>query len=147
MAQQDAIALLDADHLSVEQLFAEWQTAGDDREHKRYLAHRICQELTVHAQIEEEIFYPAVRAATGDHHMLDQARDEHDNARELINVIESGPYDDATMTRLQRVIEHHVKEEREKMFDHARRTPGVDLMKLGEQLDQRKHELMAGHAA
>jgi hemerythrin superfamily protein len=147
MAQQDAIALLDADHMHVEQLFAEYQSAGDDREHKRYLAHRICQELAVHAQIEEEIFYPAVRRATGDNQMIDDAAKEHDNARELINVIESGPYDDATMTRLQRVIEHHVKEEREEMFDHARRTPGLDLAKLGEELEHRKSELTAGHAA
>jgi hemerythrin superfamily protein len=147
MAQQDAIALLDADHMHVEQLFAEYQTAGDDQERKRQVADQICQELTVHAQIEEEIFYPAVRRATGDNQMVDDAEKEHDNARELINVIEAGPYDDETMTKLQRVIEHHVKEEREEMFDHARRTPGLDLMQLGQQLEQRKSELMAGHTA
>ena len=147
MAQQDATALLDADHMHVEQLFAEYQTAGDNREHKRELAHRICQELTVHAQIEEEIFYPAVRRATGDDRMIEDARKEHDNARELINVIEAGPYDDATMTQLQRVIERHVNEEREEMFDRARRTPGLDLMELGRQLEQRKSDLTAGHPA
>lgn len=145
MAQQDAIALLDADHLYVEQLFAEYQTA-EHSDRKRDLAHRICQELTVHAQIEEEIFYPAVRRATDDDPMVDDARKAHDNARELINVIEAGPYDDETMTGLQRVIEDHVKEERE-MFDHARRTPGLDLMQLGRELDQRKSELTAGHPA
>lgn len=145
MAQQDAIALLDADHLHVEQLFAEYQSAGDDREHRRALAHRICQELTVHAQIEEEIFYPAVRRATGDNPLVDDARKEHDNARELINVIEAGPYDEATMTKLQRIVEHHVKQEREEMFDHARRTPGLDLAHLGHELEQRKSELMAAH--
>ncbi len=143
MAQQDAIALLDADHMHVEQLFAEYQTAGDDREHKRQLAHQICNELTVHAQIEEEIFYPAVRRATGDDQMVDDAAKEHDNARELINVIESGPYDDETMTKLQRIIENHVKEEREEMFERARRTPGLDLAMLGGELEQRKSELMA----
>jgi hemerythrin superfamily protein len=146
MAQQDATALLDADHMHVEQLFAEYQTA-ENSEVKREIAHRLCQELTVHAQIEEEIFYPAVRRATGDNQMVDDAAKEHDNARELINVIESGPYDDATMTRLQRVIEQHVKEEREEMFDHARRTPGLDLMQLGEQLEHRKAELTSGHPA
>lgn len=146
MAQQDAIALLDADHMHVEQLFAEYQTAGDS-EHKKHLAHTICHELTIHAQIEEEIFYPAVRRATGDNQMVDDAKKEHDNARELINVIEAGPYDDATLTKLQRVIEHHVKEEREEMFDHARRSPGLDLMQLGQQLEQRKSELMASQPA
>jgi hemerythrin superfamily protein len=147
MAQQDAIALLDADHMHVEQLFAEYQTAGPDREHRKEIAHRICQELTVHAQIEEEIFYPAVRRATGDDRMVDDARKDHDNARELINVIESGPYDDATMMQLQGIIERHVKEEREEMFDHARRAPGLDLMALGRQLELRKTELTAGHPA
>lgn len=147
MAQQDAIALLDADHKHVEQLFADYQSAGDDRDRRRQLAHQICQELTVHAQIEEEIFYPAVRRATGDNQMVDDARKEHDNARELINVIEAGPYDEATMTRLQRIIEHHVKEEREEMFDHARRTPGLDLTQLGAQLEKRKSELTAAHPA
>ena len=146
MAQQDAIALLDADHLHVEQLFAEYQTA-EHSELKRELAHRLCQELTVHAQIEEEIFYPAVRRTTGDNQMVDDAEKAHDNARELINVIEAGPYDDETMTRLQRVIEDHVKEEREEMFDHARRTPGLDLVQLGRELEQRKSELTAGHPA
>jgi hemerythrin superfamily protein len=142
MAQQDAIALLDADHMHVEQLFAEYQTA-DHGDLKREVAHRICDELSVHAQIEEEIFYPAVRRATGDDRMVDDAEKEHNDVRELINVIEAGPYDDATMTKLQRLVEHHVKEEREEMFDHARRTPGLDLMKLGEQLEHRKSELMA----
>lgn len=146
MAQQDAIALLDADHLHVEHLFAEYQTA-EHADPKRDLAHRICQELMVHAQIEEEIFYPAVRRATGDDRMVDDAKKAHDNARELINVIEAGPYDDETMTKLQRVIEEHVKEEREEMFDHARRTPGLDLMQLGRELEQRKSELTAGHPA
>jgi hemerythrin superfamily protein len=131
----------------VEQLFAEYQTAGADREHKKELAHRICQELTVHAQVEEEIFYPAVRRATGDNQMVDDARKDHDNARELINVIEAGPYDDATMMKLQGIIERHVKEEREEMFDHARRTPSLDLMQLGHELAQRKSELMASHPA
>jgi len=146
MAQQDAIALLDADHIHVEQLFAEYQT-GADSERKKQLAHTICHELTIQAQIEEEIFYPAVRRATGDNQMVDDAKKEHENARELINVIEAGPYDDATMTKLQHVIEHHVKEEREEMFDHARRTPGLDLVQLGQQLEQRKSELMASQPA
>ena len=143
---QDAIALLKEDHRAVEKLFKEFESAkGEGR--KETLARRICLELSVHAQIEEEIFYPAVRRALGDDRMVDDAEKEHNNARELINVIESGPYDDATMTRLQRVIEHHVKEEREEMFDHARRTPGLDLAMLGRQLERRKNELTASHPA
>ena len=65
----------------------------------------------------------------------------------MAHTIEAGPYDDETMTRLQRIIEQHVKEEREEMFDHARRTPGLDLAKLGGELEHRKSELMAGHTA
>jgi hemerythrin superfamily protein len=143
MAQQDAIALLDADHRKVEEMFAQYLSGGRHAHDRRELARMICHELTIHAQIEEEIFYPAVRRALGDDRMVDDAEKEHNAMREMINVIESGPYDDELVVQLQRAVMHHVKEEREEMFDHARRTPGLDLAQLGDRLAQRKHELMA----
>lgn len=143
MAQQDAIALLDDDHRKVEQMFARYLSGGRHAHDKRDLAHMICHELTIHAQIEEEIFYPAVRRALGDNQMVDDAKKEHDKMRAMINVIESGPFDDELVVQLQRAVLHHVKEEREEMFDHARRTPGLDLAELGKRLAQRKQELMA----
>jgi hemerythrin superfamily protein len=71
MPQQDACALLDSDHQQVEKMFADYQSASDETEKSR-LAQAICQALTVHATIEEEIFYPAFRSAAGDDGMVDE---------------------------------------------------------------------------
>ena len=83
MTQQDACTLLDSDHQKVERLFAEYQSAGGDSSRKSELAQTICQELTVHATIEEEIFYPAFRQATGDNNLVDEAEEEHQDAKDL----------------------------------------------------------------
>jgi len=144
MAQQDAIALLDTDHTKVEQLFANYKNAGDKQQQ---IARTICQELTVHAQIEEEIFYPAFRKATGDDEMVDHATDEHDEVRQMVQQIEASGPTDELMTELQESVKEHVDEERREMFDKARRTPGLDLAELGEKLAARKAELMAPHPA
>jgi len=144
MAQQDAIALLDADHTKVEQLFANYQNAGDKQQQ---IARTICQELTVHAQLEEEIFYPAFRKATGDEELVSHATEEHDEVREMVQRIESGEVDGDLMAQLQESVMEHVGEERREMFEKARSAKGLDLMQLGEQLAARKAELMAPHAA
>lgn len=144
MAQHDAIALLDADHTKVEQLFANYRNAGDKRQQ---IARTICQELTVHAQIEEEIFYPAFRKATGDDELVNHATEEHDEVRQMVQRIESGAADDNLMAQLRDSVKEHVDEERREMFAKARSTPGLDLMQLGEKLAARKAELMAPHPA
>ena len=146
MTQNDACALLDEDHRKVERLFADYQAAGD-RSKKNELAQTICTELTVHAQIEEEIFYPPFRQATGDNDMVDEAEEEHQEARDLIAKIEAADAPDALIAQLQKAIDHHVKEEREEMFPKARSTAGLDLMALRRQLESRKAELMASHQA
>jgi hemerythrin superfamily protein len=146
MPQQDACALLDADHQKVERLFAEYQTVTDQAR-KSTLAQTICQELTVHATIEEEIFYPAFRQAVGEDDMVDEAEEEHDEARDLISQIEDADQMDPLMAELQQAIEHHVKEEREEMFPKAREAKGLDLMELATQMESRKQELMAGYQA
>jgi iron-sulfur cluster repair protein YtfE (RIC family) len=147
MPQQDACALLDSDHQKVEQLFAEYQSAGNDQTKKSRLAQTICLELTVHATIEEEVFYPAFRKAAGDNEMVDEAEQEHQEARDLITEIEDAEQMDPLMAELQKAIEHHVKEERDEMFPKARKTSGLDLMALANQLESRKRELMAGSQA
>lgn len=147
MTQKDACTLLDTDHQKVERLFAEYQAAGSNLSRKSQLAKTICIELTVHATIEEEIFYPAFRKAAGDKDMVDEALDEHQVARDLISLIEDAEQMDPLMAQLQKAIEHHVKEEREQMFTKARKTPGLDLMALATQLESRKRELMAGYQA
>jgi iron-sulfur cluster repair protein YtfE (RIC family) len=145
MPQQDACTLLDEDHKKVEQLFQQYQSADPAR--KQQLAQTIAQELSVHMQIEDEIFYPAFLDATGDDDMIEEAEDEHDEARELIAKLEGGKADDEVMKELQKAIEHHVGEERREMFPKARETSGLDLMELGQQLEARKTELMSDHPA
>ena len=150
-ADKDACDLLDADHIAVKHLFVEYArlamadpgSAGA----RRALADRICSELTVHAQIEEEIFYPALRQAVGAGALLDEAKAEHQQAKALIARIEGLGQADVTLddlvSQLARAIEHHVKEERDQLFPKARSTPALDLVALGAQLKERQQELQA----
>ena len=142
----DAVALLKADHRAVEELFEKFENAsGDGR--KREIAEKICMELTIHAQIEEEIFYPACEGKV-EEDMLKEAYVEHDGAKVLIAEIEKGgpddEYYDAKVKVLSEQIEHHVQEEEQRMegiFAQARKA-GLDMDALGEQLAARKSELM-----
>src|SRR4051794_35663455 len=145
---QDAIALLKKDHRTVEELFAQFEKAsGDGRKQK--LAEQICLELSVHAMIEEEIFYPACEGAV-DEDLLKESYVEHDGAKLLIAEIMAGDakddeYYDAKVKVLSEEIEHHVEEEERRMdgvFAQARKA-GLDMESLGEQLAARKHELTA----
>jgi hypothetical protein len=150
MAQQeftDAIALLKADHRTVEELFAKFENASGDGKKQR-LAEQICTELKIHTMIEEEIFYPALDGKI-DEDLLSEAYVEHDGAKVLVNdIMAGGPdddYYDAKVTVLQEEIEHHVKEEEapgEGMFAQARDTD-VDLVALRDQMMARKEELKA----
>lgn len=147
MAQQDACTLLDEDHNKVARLFQQFKAAPQPH-HKRLLAQQICQELTVHTRIEEEIFYPAFRKATGDEHVVQEAEREHQEARRLIAQLEGAATpDDRTMLELEDAILHHVNDEREKMFPQARKAKNLDLFALADQLEQRKAELLAPHEA
>ena len=144
---QNAISLLKADHRKVEDLFSEYESAKGAAA-KRKLAEQICLELTVHTQIEEEIFYPACKGKVeGD--LLDESYVEHDGAKVLIAEIENGKpsddYYDAKVTVLAEQIKHHVHEEEaflKGLFAQARRTD-LDLDALGEELAARKEELVA----
>jgi hemerythrin superfamily protein len=145
-ASPDAIALLKADHRQVEEWFGQFESARSD-DKKKSLASQICQALTVHAQIEEEIFYPAFLEATEEEDLHHEAEVEHAGAKNLIAQIEaSGPddeYYDAKVTVLSEMIKHHVKEEeqRDGMFAKARQSR-MDLEALGAQMQARKSELM-----
>ena len=141
----DAIALLKADHRTVEDLFASYEKAsGDGR--KQAIAEEICLDLSVHAQIEEEIFYPACEGKV-DEDLLKESYVEHDGAKLLIaEILAGGPNDefyDAKVKVLSEEIEHHVEEEEKRMeglFAQARKA-GLDMDALGEQLAARKQEL------
>ncbi|MES2903216.1 MAG: hemerythrin domain-containing protein [Pseudomonadota bacterium] len=147
----DAVALLKQDHRIVEELFAQFEKAsGDGRKEK--IAREICLELSVHAKIEEEIFYPACEGKV-DEDLLEEAYVEHDGAKVLIaEILKGGPdddYYDAKVTVLQEQIEHHVEEEEKRMeglFAQARKA-GLDMDALGLELAARKEQLNNQYAA
>jgi hemerythrin superfamily protein len=144
---QDAVALLKADHRQVEEWFSQFDKARSASK-KQQLAAQICDALTVHTQIEEDIFYPAFLDATGDKDMHHEAVVEHDGAKKLIAEIrDMSPDDDyfeAKVTVLSEMIKHHVKEEEQPggMFAEAKKSD-MDLMALGEQLLEKKQELQS----
>lgn len=143
----DAIALLKADHRQVEDWFSQFDKTSS-RTKKRQLVTHICDALTVHTTIEEEIFYPAFIEATEDKATHHEAIVEHAGAKNLIAEIRgmsSGDdYFDAKVTVLSEMIKHHVREEEQPggMFAEARKS-AMDLSVLGEQMLARKKELQA----
>ena len=147
---QDAIAMLTADHKKVKGLFDDFQklkAQDDSGDARAALVTHICQELTVHARLEEEIFYPAVRNAIEDGDLMDEAAVEHSCAKELIAQLEEmDPEDDlydAKVTVLGEQIVHHVKEEEGDMFVKAKKSK-LDTEVVGEEMARRKTALMAG---
>jgi hemerythrin superfamily protein len=140
----DAIAILKADHAKVKKMFDQFDKSDDDSE-KQELARIICAELTVHTTLEEEIFYPAARAALSDEEVLDEADVEHASAKELIAQIEDGsPADDkwsAKVKVLGEYVQHHIAEEHKEIFPKVRKAK-LDLKELGKELKARKDELM-----
>lgn len=140
-----AIELLKQDHREVEGFFEEYQELTDSRA-KAQLAAKICLALTVHAQVEEELFYPAARKATKDDDLLDEATVEHASAKHLIAQIESMKVGDdlydAKVKVLGELVEHHVKEEEDELFPEAKAAK-MDLAALGTAMAERKSQLMA----
>ena len=141
----DALALLKADHELVAGLFEKFDKAKTD-EQKDTLAGQICSELTIHAEIEEEIFYPAVRDAIDDDDLMDEADVEHAGAEDLIAQIEESQAGDdkfdAKVKVLGEYIRHHVKEEETEMFPKVRKAD-LDLKALGSEMAARKAELQS----
>jgi hemerythrin superfamily protein len=140
----DAIALLEADHREVDGYFDDFEAASDNGE-KKALADKICLALKVHAQIEEELFYPPAREKTGDGDLIDEALVEHTGAKTLIAQIEAmrpgQPLYDAKVKVLAEQIRHHVEEEETELFPEVRETK-LDLVALGAKLAARKAELL-----
>jgi hypothetical protein len=143
-APSDAIALLEQDHHEVEDMFEQFEQL-DSKAEKGKLAAKICLALTVHTMIEEELLYPPAHDEI-EEDVVDEAIVEHNGAKQLIAEIEamkpSEHLYDAKMKVLSEYIKHHVKEEREEMFPQLR-SSDIDLEDLGEQLMQRKVELLA----
>lgn len=140
----DAIKLLKDDHKEVKGWFKNYESLEDDAE-KQALADKICLALTVHTQIEEEIYYPATREAIDDDDLLDEAEVEHAGAKELIAQLQAMKVGDrlfdAKVTVLGEYVAHHVVEEESEMFPESRDSD-LDLKALGAQMAARKAELM-----
>jgi hypothetical protein len=120
----DALELLQFDHERVRLLFIELDSLRgieDEEERKAELVDDICYELTVHSMLEEEIFYPALRAAIGDDELLDEAELDHAGTRELISQLEvmypGDEHFEATVAVLAEEVEHHVAREESEMFE------------------------------
>ncbi|MEO8673299.1 MAG: hemerythrin domain-containing protein [Tahibacter sp.] len=146
-SKPDALGLLRSDHEEVTALFDRFESAKR-LDQKEKLAQTICRALKVHARIEEEIFYPALREARGDEEtedMLNEADVEHSGAKKLIAEIEGSGADDplfeARVKVLSEYIRHHVKEEQGDLFKAARDSD-LDLVAIGEALAARKKELL-----
>lgn len=142
---RDAIQILVDDHRTVEQLFEKYDSARSASAQSK-IVRQICEELTIHALIEEQIFYPAVRDKVDDD-MLDEAQVEHDSAKALILSLQQtepgDQYYDAKVSVLKEQVEHHVYEEerqRGSLFAQVRKSD-VDLEALGAEMAALKQQL------
>ena len=141
---KDAVAMLKADHKKVSGLFEEFEKARASSRKKALVA-QICSELTVHTQLEEEIFYPAVKAALRDKELVPEATVEHASVKNLIAQVEGvepdGEVYDAKVKVMAEYVKHHVKEEHTEMFPKAQKTR-LDMVALRDQMAARKAELL-----
>jgi hemerythrin superfamily protein len=153
MKQQDAIALLKADHKNVKELFEKVEETGDRAKAQlQRLGDQICQELTVHTQIEEQIFYPAVKERTQRGHKEEkdqvlEAYEEHAAAKKVIEDIQATDSGDESykpkITTLSELIDHHVKEEEHEMFPSVKKLfDEEELIELGQRMSELKTRLL-----
>ena len=141
----DAVALLRDDHAKVSALFEQYEKSRSATK-KQSLVATICRELTIHAMVEEEIFYPAVKAALKDKELVPEAIVEHSTLKEFIARLDGklpdGEWFDAQVKVMSEYVKHHVREEQTEMFPKARKTR-LDMAELAKRIVGRKQELMA----
>ncbi|HKX53348.1 MAG TPA: hemerythrin domain-containing protein [Nitrosospira sp.] len=145
-SKNDAIKLLTDDHNKVKKMFKEFEKLHKKHEEGREeLAQQICKELTIHAQLEEEIFYPAAREAIDDDHLMNEAAVEHQAAKDLIEKIQSmnssDPMYDALVRVLGEYVNHHIEEEQNEIFPKVEKAK-MDLEEIGSEIEERKEALM-----
>jgi hemerythrin superfamily protein len=143
----DAVALLKADHRIVEELFRKFKEGK--AEGNEALVLEICTELSIHAMLEEELFYPACENAIDEADIVSEAYVEHDGAKVLIAELMDSESDDkfydAKVMVLAEMIKHHVAEEEKNLFPKARKA-GLDMQALGAKMMERKEELLSKFA-
>ena len=150
-SERDAISFLTNQHREVEELFKQFEKLGEDgsAEQKEPIVRMACEKLTVHATIEEEIFYPAAREVEDAESLLNEAEVEHATAKDLIATLDSMDASDdmfsATFTVLSEYIKHHVKEEEGELFPKVKKSD-LDLDALGQELAARAEDLTATQA-
>jgi hemerythrin superfamily protein len=144
----EATELLHADHKLMRGLFESYEEALT-KTMKKKLVSQICLELGVHIQLEEEIFYPAIKQAMKDHDLVPEAIVEHATLTSLIAQIEGvepdGEMFDAKVKVLCEYVQHHVKEEEVEMFPKAKATQ-INMVELGGQMLARKKALIANRS-
>jgi hemerythrin superfamily protein len=149
MAKQDAVAVLKTDHATVKKMFEkEEKLTKHDGQKKQDIFNQIRAALEVHATIEEEIFYPAVKKARSEN-VKDEVREayeEHKQIKSLLAQISSITSADETYDMkikvLKEDVEHHIKEEEGEMFPDAKKFLGEHrLIELGAKLESRKEQL------
>ena len=144
-----ALDLLKADHEEVSKLFKQFEKfkKADDSDGMQETVQAVCKALSIHAQIEEEIFYPALRDATDADDALDEADVEHSHVKELVGQLEDArpgsDHFDAQVKVLSEYVQHHVGEEEGTIFPAARKAD-LDLAALGDELAARKKQLAGG---
>src|SRR5437764_7446829 len=140
----DATRLLEQDHREVEQLFDKFEGAQGDTEKKGELADKIITELSIHAAIEEEVFYPEVKAAVPDGEgLVDHSLEEHQEVKELLSDLDSmNSGDPGFHQKMEKVIsdvKEHVQEEEGEMFPKLREAISAnELLQIGEKLEKAK---------
>lgn len=146
-----ATRLLKEDHDKVRALFREFESAGENaHKQKQGIVERVFRELEVHTKIEEEIFYPAVKAKMGNEgeELVAESLQEHHVVDVLMGEMQplqpDNPEYEAKFTVLMENVEHHAEEEEKEMFPGAEKKLGAELESLGERMQRRKEELMAG---
>jgi len=143
----NAIELIKSDHRRVEQLHQRYQSADGQTQQKQSIIQEICHELTLHAKLEEDIFYPAVERRLGGDGatLVREALKEHNEMKHAISKLQSrtlaGPECDRVFQEMMKEVQHHVKEEENEMLPKAQQQLGTEMDRLGMQMQQRKQEL------
>jgi len=146
--EQDALDILAEDHQKVLKMFEQFRKmkkkGNADEQEMQTLVETACAELTIHSQVEEELFYPSLRNASDADDLLDEAEVEHASAKQLITELAAmQPGDDlydAKFTVLGEYVKHHIDEEEHELFPKAKKAR-MDLESLGEEIRTRKQEL------
>ena len=141
--QPEAIAMLIEDHQKVQKLFRQFEKT-ENAQQREQIAKQVCDELVVHTQLEEQVFYPAARQALEESELVNEATVEHQVANDLIEKLKgmnggNGEYA-ATFTVLGEYVNHHISEEQDELFPAVRKSD-LDFEALAEEMQQRKKEL------